>query len=139
MTSAGRLPQTPSEVRLREGRLPAARAVGGGRSCVMERVAVSSISSGVLVSRRRHPLSNDLSDTEMVMLDIERGTYFGLQGVGKTIWDSLETPATVDELCVLLMDRFEVDGETCRRDVTSFLEALRAHDLIEVHGARSAP
>jgi hypothetical protein len=99
---------------------------------------MSSIFSGVLVSRRRHPLTNDLSDTETVMLDIERGTYFGLQGVGKAIWESLETPTTVDELCRGLMDRFEVDVATCQRDVTSFLEALRAHDLIEVHGARSA-
>jgi hypothetical protein len=98
-----------------------------------------SITTGALVSRRGRPLTNDLNDTEMVMLDIERGAYFGLQGVGKAIWDLLETPVTVDELCGHLMEQFEVDAETCRRDVTGFLEELRARELVEVHGARSAP
>jgi hypothetical protein len=96
---------------------------------------VPEISADSLVTRRSRPLTNDLSDRETVMLDIERGTYFGLQDVGKAIWEALETPTRVDDICSLLMERFEVDEETCRREVSRFMEQLIEHDLIEVRDA----
>jgi hypothetical protein len=99
---------------------------------------VSSISAGSLVSRRDQPLVNDLSDTETVMLDIEQGRYFGLQDVGKVIWDALATPTTVDGICDQLIERFDVEIETCRREVSDFLEHLLRHSLIEVHNAGTA-
>jgi hypothetical protein len=96
---------------------------------------VDEISAESLVSRRSRPLTNDLSDRETVMLDIERGTYFGLQDAGKAIWEALETPMTTDDICALLMERFEVDEDTCRREVRMFLGQLLDHDLIEVRDA----
>jgi hypothetical protein len=84
-------------------------------------------------------LANDLSDTETVMLDIERGTYFGVQEVGKAIWDHLEHPTTVDDLCSHLMDEFEVDRDTCLEQVQAFLGDLLEHRLIEVQGGATAP
>jgi hypothetical protein len=92
-----------------------------------------------VVQRRDEMLANDLSDTETVMLDIERGTYFGVQEVGKAIWEQLATPTTVDELCSHLMTEFEVDRETCHEQVQSFLGDLLEHRLIEVQGDATAP
>jgi hypothetical protein len=99
---------------------------------------VSAITSDSVVSRQGSPLTNDLSETETVMLDMERGTYFGLQDVGKAIWEALEEPTTIDAICADLMERFEVDEDTCRREVRSFLSQLKEHDLIEVRDAGSA-
>jgi hypothetical protein len=99
---------------------------------------MSLISADAVVSRRGRPLTNDLSDTETVMLDIERGTYFGLREVGKAIWEALESPTTVDAICEDLVEQFEVDVATCRREVAAFLEQLREHELIEVHDAPSS-
>jgi hypothetical protein len=99
---------------------------------------MASFSSGEVVSRRTQPLTNDLSDTETVMLDVERGSYFGLQNVGKVIWEELAAPTTLDQLCERLMAQFDVDAVTCRREVGAFLEELRQARLIEVHGAGPA-
>jgi hypothetical protein len=99
---------------------------------------VVAISSDALVSRRSQPLTNDLSQTETVMLDIERGTYFGLQDVGKAIWEALEEPTTIDAICADLVEQFEVDVDTCRREVGSFLSQLQEHELVEVRDAGSA-
>lgn len=92
-----------------------------------------------VVQRRDEMLANDLSDTETVMLDIERGTYFGVQEVGKAIWDQLAAPTTVDGLCSNLMAEFEVDRDTCHEQVQAFLSDLLEHRLIEVQGDATAP
>ena len=98
-----------------------------------------SFSPSAVVSRREHPLTNDLSGTETVMLDIERGTYFGLQHVGKVIWEQLESPIRVADLCGYLLTQFEVDAGTCKEEVDYFLAQLFDQGLIEVHDAPSAP
>lgn len=100
---------------------------------------MSQISPTALVVRREHALSNDLSETETVMLDIERGAYFGLKDVGKVIWEELAVPVTVDGLCNKLMTRFEVERERCRVEVHSFLGQLQDEGLIEVRDAETSP
>jgi hypothetical protein len=92
-----------------------------------------------VVRRRDELLANDLSDTETVMLDIERGSYFGVQEVGKAIWDQLESPTTIEDICTRLMAEFEVDADTCREQVEAFLVDLLEHRLIEVQGDATAP
>jgi hypothetical protein len=92
------------------------------------------------VSRRQDLLTSALSDRELVLLNIERGAYFGMEGVAKRIWDQLEEPRRVADLCATLLTRFAVDPETCRREVLTFLTELHAKDLIVVskHGVRGA-
>jgi hypothetical protein len=84
------------------------------------------------VSRRRDLLTSALSDREMVLLNIECGAYFGMEGVAKRIWEELAEPRRVADLCATLLIRFAVDPDTCRREVLTFLTELRAKDLILV-------
>jgi hypothetical protein len=96
---------------------------------------VSSIPPTARVQRRSHLLENELSESEAVMLDIESGTYFGLRDVAKAIWDRLEQPVSVSDLCLQLMAEFEVDPSTCRRDVDVFLSDLSAKGLLDIEVA----
>ena len=98
---------------------------------------MGSFEPGTVVRRREGLLSNELGPLETVMLDIERGTYFGVRHVAKDIWDRLEQPTVVEELVEDLRVQYEVDEETCRTDVDQFLMALADHGLLEVepHGA----
>lgn len=84
------------------------------------------------VSRRQDLLTSALSDRELVLLNIERGAYFGMEGVAKRIWEQLAEPRCVAELCATLLTRFAVDPDTCRREVLTFLTELHAKDLILV-------
>ena len=45
--------------------------------------------------RKSTLLATELNDSEVVMLDVDRGEYFGCEGVSKTIWDALEHPKTI--------------------------------------------
>jgi hypothetical protein len=93
---------------------------------------MSTIPPTARVQRQSHLLANELSESEAVMLDIESGTYFGLRDVAKAIWDRLEQPVRVQDLCSQLTEEFEVDPTTCRREVDSFLADLHAKGLLEV-------
>ncbi len=93
-----------------------------------------SITLESVVSRRQDLLTSALSDHEMVLLNTECGAYFGMEGVAKRIWDNLDQPLRVIELCDALQLRFTVDPDVCRREVLAFLAQLRAKNLILVSG-----
>ena len=90
-----------------------------------------SISAETVVARRAEPLTAAVDD-DLVMLDPRRSTYYGLDRVGRRVWDLLDRPRSVDELCAALQDEFSVDAERCRADVLAFLEQLSEAELLEI-------
>ena len=71
-------------------------------------------------------------DGEVVMLSERAGAYFGLDGIGSEIWRLIGEPRRVSELCGTLAQRYDVDAETLTRDVTAFLDALLARNLVRL-------
>jgi len=63
-------------------------------------------------------------DDEMVMMNVEKGSYFGLDYVGVEIWNLLEKPLMFDELIEKLTQKYSVKEEQCLEEVTPFIEAL---------------
>lgn len=93
---------------------------------------MATITSASTVQRRDTLLANELGPDEMVMLDVERGTYFGLREVGKHIWDELAGPVQVEQLCASLVQQYDVEPARCEADVLAFLSSLADQALIEV-------
>jgi hypothetical protein len=87
-----------------------------------------------VVVRDKEPIATTI-DGEVVMLSPRAQTYFGLGAVGSEIWNAIEQPRRVDELCAMLMQEFEIDTETCRREAVSFLTDLVAHGLAHIVSA----
>ena len=90
------------------------------------------------VVRTREVLSASLGD-ELVMMSIEKGSYYGLDPVGTHVCGRLGEPSVVDALCNELVLNFEVDLDDCREDVLAFLGQLLEQGLIEVVPASEAP
>ncbi|AGA92228.1 Coenzyme PQQ synthesis protein D (PqqD) [Thioflavicoccus mobilis 8321] len=74
-------------------------------------------------------------DGEVVMMSVEQGNYYGLDEVGSRIWQLIETPTTLADLCEDLTKEFDVEPATCEEDVVRFLEELAAQGLVKVDGA----
>lgn len=70
-------------------------------------------------------------DGDTVMLDIERGEYFGLGGVGSRVWELLAQPSTLSALVARLCNEFEVEAAVCDKDIRAFLSYLYEHGLIK--------
>ena len=71
-------------------------------------------------------------DDEVVILSVERGSYFGLDEIGSEIWHRLETPVRVEALCDALVAKYDADRSIIERDVLALLERLVAEGLITV-------
>lgn len=69
-------------------------------------------------------------DGETVMMSIEQGSYFGLRGIAPDLWNWMEKPLSVSELCDRVMEDYEVDRPTCEKDVITLLEDLQSRELI---------
>jgi len=104
--------------------------------------ATPAIGPTTVVSRNEEPVSAQVDET-VVMMSIEQGMYFGIEGAGPRIWAMLEQPRTVDEICEALMDEFDIDADSCRSEVLGFLHELADAQLLRFHntgdGTTAAP
>lgn len=83
------------------------------------------------ICRSENQLSAAIDD-ELVLMSVEKGNYYGLDAIGTDIWQRLEGPVMVADLCTALGKDYVADAETIRRDVLALLERLMAEGLIEI-------
>lgn len=70
---------------------------------------------------------------EGLLLDQEVARLHVLNPTAAFLWDLLAQPRTRDELLDALLDEFDVDPETARRDIREFLDHAVAAGLLELH------
>jgi hypothetical protein len=85
------------------------------------------------VKRAENILFSEI-DQDKVMIDIERGAYFGMNPVAGEIWDLLETPHTPRQIIDKLMAEYEIDAETCQVETLAVLQRMARLKLVEVAG-----
>jgi hypothetical protein len=69
--------------------------------------------------------------SDLVLLHLERGTYYTLNETGAFVWERLDGAATLDEICASIVERFEVDAESAWTDLTALVDELTAEGLAE--------
>lgn len=70
-------------------------------------------------------------DEAFVMLDFEAGTYVSLNSTATEIWDTLESPASRDEIVARLTARFDVSEADAAASVARVLGVLSDKGLIK--------
>ncbi|MCG6656325.1 PqqD family protein [Halomonas campisalis] len=83
------------------------------------------------VKRQDEPLSSHVDD-ELVIFSARKGMYYGTQAVGKRIWSLIEQETTIAEIRDQLLEEFDIDRNTCERELLAFLGQLQQEDLIRV-------
>ena len=71
-------------------------------------------------------------DQEIVLLNMKGNNYISLDAIGRRIWELLENPVVVDELCRQLGTEFEATPEQISADVLPFLTELEGEGLVRV-------
>ena len=69
---------------------------------------------------------------EHVMMSADTGTCISLSETGGRIWELIEAPREVSDLCQELAEEYEADPAALRGDVVLFLEHLRNEQAITV-------
>jgi hypothetical protein len=91
------------------------------------------MSQSTVFKRSTQQVSCKIND-EVAILDLDRALYFGLQGVGVHIWDALEEPRSLADLCASIQAEFDVSEAACRADVVQILASLEEERLVEKTG-----
>lgn len=93
--------------------------------------ALKEIGLDTIVVQASGLVAADL-DGEKVMLSIEKGQYFSLNGVAGRIWELLEKPLTVREIVAVLQKEYAVEAETCQVEVLEFLKELYDQEVVDI-------
>ena len=85
-----------------------------------------------MLVRRRGSLIEAELDGELIGLEVEQGTCFGFNATATRIWALIETPKRLSELRDTLLGEYEVDAETCERELRDVLKVLEEDSLVEL-------
>lgn len=69
---------------------------------------------------------------ELVLLDFERGVYYGLNEVGAAVWDALSTGRTPEQAMATLLEEYDVDRQRLSDDIDALIAELHASGLVSI-------
>ena len=69
--------------------------------------------------------------SEMVLLDYDRGIYYGLNPVGARMWQLMAEGATMEQIVEVLAGEYEVAAATLAGDLDALLRDLEAKELVQ--------
>ncbi len=71
-------------------------------------------------------------DDEMVILDMNSENYFGLDEVGRDIWNAFREKETLQEVYDAMFEIYDVDENVLKNDIEVFIGKLIKSGLIEI-------
>lgn len=92
-------------------------------------MTLTAICSESIIKRNEDLLSSDI-DGEIVMMSIEKGSYYGVNLIGSRIWNIIEQPVKVSDIISLLLKDYDVSNDICEKDVLTFLNTLNRENII---------
>jgi hypothetical protein len=91
----------------------------------------ASLSVHSIVIAASEQVSCPLGD-ESAILNLKNTVYYGLNPVGARVWSLLQRPRRISELRDALLEEYEVDADSCERDLLELLQKMRTEGLIEI-------
>jgi hypothetical protein len=88
-----------------------------------------TIEASTRVSRTPDLMATAIDD-ELVILNMATNSYIALDAVARRVWELMETPARVDELCDQLESEFEAPEGQIPRDVVVLLQEMLRDGLV---------
>ena len=71
-------------------------------------------------------------DDELVLLNLDTETYFGLDEVGKRMFEVLQHAASFGDAVTALVAEYDADEATVRADLKALLDRLVENGLVEL-------
>ena len=72
---------------------------------------------------------------ELVLLELDSEHYFGLDAMGRSMWEKLTTSANIAVAIAALLAEYEVDEPRLLQDVARLLGELVSRRLVELRDA----
>jgi hypothetical protein len=91
--------------------------------------AIVSVDS--VVVRAKKGLTRAI-EKEVAILNLTNCTYYGLDPVGAYVWNLMQEPMSVADICAAMLQKYEVDEARCQQDILDLLTRLQREGLVEV-------
>ncbi len=88
----------------------------------------------VVLKRNPNALSAVIDD-EVMLMNVERGSYYALDGVASDVWNRLEKAPTQAQLIEDLVSHYSGEPASIERDTLDLLAELSAEGLIDMEPA----
>jgi len=85
--------------------------------------------SVVVVSKDQ--MASDIGG-ETVILGLTAGRYYGLDPIGARVWQLIQCPAAVSDVCRTIVAEYAVERQRCETDVLALLAQMVDAGLVEV-------
>ncbi|MEL7444631.1 MAG: PqqD family protein [Pseudomonadota bacterium] len=72
------------------------------------------------------------ADDDLVLLSLADGRFYALKETGRRAWELLDEHSTLSTLVSAMQLEFEIDNETCARELTDLLMSLKEREFITV-------
>ncbi|MBW6507631.1 MAG: PqqD family protein [Rhodobacteraceae bacterium] len=76
-------------------------------------------------------LEVSLIDNELVVLNLDNGCYYSIEGFGVDVWALIEAGATREQMVRELAERYGQSEDQVRAEVSGFLEKLVDEELVQ--------
>tara|TARA_B100001964_G_C13906373_1_gene453877 strand:+ start:75 stop:362 length:288 start_codon:yes stop_codon:yes gene_type:complete len=83
------------------------------------------------VSSKKNLVTSSI-DNEIVMMSVERGSYYTLNGMGSKIWHLIKKPTIVKNICAVLSSEYDIEHSLCQKEVLSFLNDMEKNELLDI-------
>jgi hypothetical protein len=98
-------------------------------------MSTTQLSDDVHFTCPYHVTTNQI-EGELVALNLETSFYYGVDGIGTQIWRLLiDEDMTIAQACGKLLKEYDVNADTCRGEVRTFVEQLIDARLLETVAA----
>ena len=88
--------------------------------------------SGPRYSPNRDEIVAKVLDGEAIMINLSKGIYYSLDGVGGRVWELLEDVRSAASIAMEVVREFDVTPERARADVERILHELQAENVIRL-------
>ena len=96
-----------------------------------------AITLDTTLSRNTDILYASVNTEESVMMSVAAGKYYGLNAVAARIWELLEQPMTMAQLCAQICKEFDVDVQTCEAAVLKFADESIENGIVRASPAQA--
>jgi hypothetical protein len=72
----------------------------------------------------------EVIDGEVVLVNLENGSYYSIDSIGVTIWEAIEQSLSVDQIISRLANQYVGEPTDIERGVKEWLSQLAKEDLI---------
>ena len=86
------------------------------------------------ISRREGLIQAEV-DGELVALHIDNGTCYGFNVTATRIWSLIEQPRLFSELKEILLGEYDIDSDTCEKQLGEMIAELERDGLVATEPA----